>query len=55
MKSFRTVLAIVLSLTAATGPALAVSVDMSGLTPTLTYPEPVSPPPVTKSDSGIDK
>ena len=35
-------------------PALAGGIDMSTLTPTLTYPDP-APAPVTKGNAGIDK
>lgn len=55
MKPLLTALTVTLSLSAVAAPALAQSIDMSSLTPTLTYPEPATPEPVTKSESGIDK
>ena len=45
------VTALLVSLAAA--PAMAQSVDVSSLFPTLTYPEP-APEPVTQDDVGID-
>ena len=46
------VTAVLLSLVAV--PALAQSVNVGGMLPTLTYPEP-APEPVTQDDSGINK
>ena len=43
-----------LLLSVAAGPVLAQSVDVSGLFPTLTYPDP-APDTVTQDDAGIDK
>ncbi|MGK7654749.1 hypothetical protein ACSQ76_20845 [Roseovarius sp. B08] len=50
MKSLLLTMALVAS--AFAGPAMAVSVDMSSLTPVLTFPEP-APEPVTQGDGGI--
>ena len=52
MKPYITALALALSLV--TAPAQAFSLDMSGLFPTLTYPEP-APQPVTQGATGIDQ
>ncbi|WP_297770904.1 hypothetical protein [uncultured Roseovarius sp.] len=46
--------AFVFALSLAASPVLAFSVDMSSLTPTLTYPDP-APQPVTKDQGGISK
>jgi len=48
------VIALALTLSLGTAPAQAFSLDMSGLLPTLTYPEPV-PQPVTQGKTGVDK
>ena len=45
--------AIALTLSLAASPVLAFYVDMSTLTPTLTFPEP-APSPVIKDRSGFD-
>ncbi|MFN3207605.1 MAG: hypothetical protein ACE369_01125 [Roseovarius sp.] len=42
-----------LALTAVSAPAMAMNVDMSSLTPVLTFPEP-APEPVTQGAGGID-
>ena len=55
MKPLLSALVVTLSLTAVASPVLAQSIDMSSRTPTLTYPEPATPGPVTQSESGIDK
>jgi len=46
--------ALALALTIAVAPAQAFSLDISGMFPTLTFPEP-APQPVTQGDAGIDK
>ena len=46
--------AITLAVSLAAAPAVAFSIDASGLIPTLTYPEP-APQPVTQGTGGIDK
>lgn len=52
MKQLLTVLLMTLSVS----PALAGSIDMGTLTPTLTYPEPTpAPAPVTKGNAGINQ
>ncbi|SLN23139.1 hypothetical protein ROG8370_00803 [Roseovarius gaetbuli] len=48
------VTAIALSLSLAASPILAFGIDMSTLTPVLTYPDP-APAPVTQGNSGINK
>lgn len=52
MKPLLTVLLVTLSVP----PALAASIDMGSLTPTLTYPAPApAPAPVTKGNAGINQ
>lgn len=46
--------ALVVALSLVVSPTLAQNVDMSTLTPVLTYPDP-APEPATKDASGIDK
>ncbi|WP_201455393.1 hypothetical protein [Roseovarius atlanticus] len=46
-------LTVTLVLTALSAPAMAMNVDMSSLTPVLTFPEP-APEPVTQGAGGID-
>ncbi len=42
-----------LSLSAFTAPSAAMTPDMSGLTPVLTFPEPASPQPVTRDATEV--
>jgi len=46
-------LTVTLAVSALAAPAMAMNVDMSSLTPVLTFPEP-APEPVTQGDAGID-
>ena len=55
MKLSVTTLALTLVLGLAVGPVAAQNVDMSSLTPTLTYPTPDPEPVVTKNDLGPRK
>lgn len=48
------VTAIALSLSLAASPVMAFGINMSTLTPVLTYPDP-APEPVTQGNSGINK
>ena len=46
-------LTLTLAASALVSPAMAMNVDMSSLTPVLTFPQP-APEPVTQGDGGID-